>query len=102
MIEGVRVLKLGPCSARMHLYECTYSAVKAVVREDAAVGTILRLRDYPVNLCVRRLTRFLSCRKRSLNEANKIYIGSTQILAIPFTLASFNPRGRVWDKRILG
>lgn len=86
----------------MHLYKCTYSAVKAVVRDDAAIGIILRVRDYPVNLCIRRRTRFLSCRKRSLTEANKIYIGSTQTLAIPFPLSSFNPRGRVWDRRILG
>src|ERR1700741_5210199 len=104
MIEGRRDLELGPCSTRMDLNNCTYSAAKAVVRDNASVGPTARFRDYPVNLSVRRLTSFLSCRKCSFTEANKIYISSTEIraMAIPFTLAGFNPIGRVCDRRILG
>jgi len=74
MIESIRELKLGPRSTRMDHNTCRHRAAKIVVRDDA---TIIRFLDYPVNLAVRRLIIFLSFRKRSLTEANKVNIGST-------------------------
>ena len=86
MIEGIRVLKLGPWPTRMDHHTCTYNAVITEVRFDAPVGTVLRVLDYPVNLSVRGLTTFLTFRKRSFTEADKVNIGRIFIIEGLFTI----------------